>query len=222
MKYIDLTHPISPTIPTWDGSCGFELIVATDYSDCTAPDLFRVHTMKTRAGIGTHMDAPAHCIPDAQTIESIQLEQLVTACVVIKIETKGDERYSISPARIEEFEQVNGRIPEGSFVIFHTGWDTRWNTPELYHNNHIFPSVHIDTAQILLKRNVVGLGIDTLSSDTGHDGFPVHRAFLGAGKYLVENIAHAGQLPPFGAQIFVMPMKMQDATEAPVRLIAAL
>ena len=49
---------------------------------------------------------------------------------------------------------------------------------------------------------------------------PVHRRILGADKYLVENIANAKELPPIGAKVFVLPMKIKNSTEAPVRLIA--
>ena len=73
---------------------------------------------------------------------------------------------------------------------------------------------------MLLERGITGIGTDTLSVDTGLQEFPVHRAVLGAGKYLVENIANAKQLPATGAKILILPMKIKDGTEAPIRLIA--
>lgn len=48
----------------------------------------------------------------------------------------------------------------------------------------------------------------------------MHRAILGADKYLVENVANAKLLPPTGAKVLVLPIKIKDATEAPIRLIA--
>ena len=65
----------------------------------------------------------------------------------------------------------------------------------------------------------MGIGVDTLSPDTGKQGFPVHDIFLGAGKYLVENIANSESLPNVGAHILVLPLKIQGGTEAPVRLV---
>ena len=124
------------------------------------------------------------------------------------------------PSSVEKFETEYGIIPAGSFVLFYTGWDKYWETPEKYHGNYHFPSVHASTAELLLSRSIVGLGIDTLSCDRGDTGYPVHRTILGAGKYLIENIANAGSLPPTGAKIYALPMKIADATEAPIRLIA--
>lgn len=65
----------------------------------------------------------------------------------------------------------------------------------------------------------VGLGIDTLSPDTEASGYPVHQAILGAGKYLVENVANADKLPPVGGFSLVMPIPTEGGTEAPIRLI---
>ena len=75
---------------------------------------------------------------------------------------------------------------------------------------------------MLLERDIAGLGIDTLSADAGTSDFPVHRAVLEAGKYLVENVANVGELPPVGAKAFVLPIKIKDGTEAAVRLIATI
>ena len=81
MLYLDLTHLLSKDIPSWDGSCGFKLSIETDYKDCTPPNLFRSQHIQTRAGMGTHMDAPAHCIPGGKTIDTLELTDLVTHCV---------------------------------------------------------------------------------------------------------------------------------------------
>lgn len=219
IKPIDLTHTLSATTPFWDGSCGFTLSINGDYTECTPPDLFRTQKIQMNAGIGTHMDAPAHCIPGARTIESLNLEELIVDCVVIHLRDSVDENYLIMPSSIEEFEKEYGKIPAHSFVIFYTGWEKYWNDQDKYINNHNFPAVDVSTAKLLLERDIAGLGIDTLSPDTGKNGFGVHQAILGAGKYLVENIANAKLLPPTGAKIAVLPMKIEGGTEAPIRLV---
>lgn len=222
LKAIDLTHTLSSEIPSWDGSCGFELSTITDYKDCTPPNLFRVQRMKCNAGIGTHMDAPAHVIKNGRTIDELHLNELITDCVVINVSSKAFANYVIMPEIIQKFEKKYGKIKSNSFVIFYTGWDKRWANKEKYNNNHKFPSVHVSTAELLLKRNISGIGTDTLSVDTGEHGFPVHNAILGADKYLVENITNTKSLPPIGAKILVLPLKIKDGTESPIRLIALI
>lgn len=68
----------------------------------------------------------------------------------------------------------------------------------------------------------MGLGIDTLSPDRPNEGYPVHRTLLSAGKYIIENIANSEQLPPTGSFVLALPLKIRQATEAPMRLIGLL
>jgi kynurenine formamidase len=174
------------------------------------------------AGIGTHMDAPAHCIPQAQTIDQLSLDQFIAPCVVIDLSAHCDERFIVSTANIQEFEARKGSIPAGSFVIVYTGWDRYWEDRDRYRNNLIFPSISIEAAQYLLSRKICGVGIDTLSPDRSEDGFLVHELLLGNGKYIVENVCNASKMPATGGYTFAMPMKMEGATEAPVRLIGVV
>lgn len=221
-QLIDLTHALSSDVPTFDGSCGFTSSLACDYKDCTSPNLFRVQNVAMKAGIGTHMDAPAHCFADSATIDTLPLESLVTDCIVIDVRSETHEHYVIGPQVVESFEKEHGLIPPNAFVIFYTGWSVRWGNPAEYRNDHKYPSVDPRTAELLLARGIVGLGVDTLSADAGGTDFPVHRILLGAGKYLVENIASLEGVPAVGAQVFVLPIKIKDGTEAPIRLIARI
>jgi kynurenine formamidase len=220
-KIVDLTHTLSPDIPCWDGDQCFGLKTPVDYKDCTVPNLFRVQRFEMRAGAGTHIDAPAHCIPGGKTVEMLKLENLIIDCVVINVDAK-NESYVAGVETIIQFEKANGKIQPNTFVIFCTGWDKYWESPEKYRNNLSFPSVSEDVAKLLIERDIAGLGIDTLSADARSEDFPVHRVILGAGKYLIENIANAEVLPSTGAKIMIMPLKIKDATESPIRLAAVL
>lgn len=220
VNVIDLTHEISGDIPAWDGKPYFELPIVVDYKDCVPPDLFRINQLNIGMSVGTHIDAPAHVIPDGRTVDQLAHDELVAECVVIDVSREADEKYLTMPETIEKFEKEHGTIPEHAFVIFYTGWSKHWETPEKYHNQYAFPGVDPSTAELLLKRNIVGVGIDTFSCDTGKNGFPVHRAILGADKYLVENVANADKLPATGATVLVLPLKIKNATEAPLRLVA--
>jgi kynurenine formamidase len=217
---VDLTHALLPSIPSWDGNCGYRLKTTTDYKDCTSPNLFRLQEINTRAGMGTHIDAPAHCFEGAETIDGLVLDNLIAPCVVIKARGTVTDKFIFGPKTIEEFEEGHGRIQPGSFAIVSSGWSRYWNTPEKYRNDLQFPSIDEDAAALLMERGIVGLGIDTLSPDAGGKDFPVHRVILGSGKYIVENVANSELLPATGATVFAMPMKIFDGTEAPIRIIA--
>lgn len=225
-QVVDLTHPLHDRVPTWDGSCGFKKTVTQDFASPSTQTRFQFQCLEMRVGIGTHMDAPLHCIQGGLGISDIDLTQLICPLVVLDISSRDKIDDQISADDILEFERIHGAIPSDALVVGYTGWSRYWNEPIKYRNvdekgQVYFPSFHAEAAEILLDRRVCGLGIDTLSPDLGLDGqYPVHELFLGAGKYLVENIANAHLLPPRGALGVVLPMKISEGTEAPVRFIA--
>lgn len=219
-QLIDLTHRLSESSPSWSGSCGFRCESKLNYEDCTTEVKFSVQQFKMHAGIGTHMDAPRHCVPEGRSVDELSLDELVLPCRLIDVSLHADAAYLVGVQDLLAFEAAHGVIPVGSFVMFKTGWGRFWDDAKQYRNDHCFPSIAKEAADFLLDRGVKGIGIDTLSPDCPPSGFPVHQAFLGADKYIVENAANLDALRPVGDFIMVMPMKIKDAAEAAVRLFA--
>ncbi len=217
-RVIDLTHPLDENVPTWNGSCGFKLEVKLDYP-------VRVQSLKSHAGVGTHIDAPTHFIKDSWSIADIPLENLIVPVCVLNLTHKMDADYFVSPQDILDFEKVHGRIADGKLVLAHTGWDQFWDSSLRYRNpdrdgKMHFPGFSAETAAFLLKRNIVGLGIDTLSPDGSHnEKFPVHELILGAKKYILENVANLKLMPPIGAYVVALPPRACNATESAARVI---
>lgn len=221
-KLIDLTHTLDNSIPTWNGHCGFNHTLHIDYADCEGDDKFRVMKLDMHAGIGTHMDAPSHCIPGGLSVHDLDVNELCMPCVMIDVSNNCPEYYSVTPQNFIDFENKYGPIIKNSCVMIKTGWSRFWHAPMEYHNQHVFPSVSLEAANLLLERGVSALGIDTLSPDRPQDGFKVHQAFLGAGKILIENVANLDAMPPTGAFVLVLPIKIKDGTEAPIRLVGLI
>jgi len=85
-----------------------------------------------------------------------------------------------------------------------------------------FPAFSSSAAAFLLKRGVAGIAIDTLSPDCLDQTFPVHEMILGAGKYIIENVADCAGLPERGAYVIALPLRAHDATESPIRLVGLI
>lgn len=216
---IDLTYTLSSDNPTWSGEVDFNHKMAQDYL-AEGKYKFRKNNIEMAEGCGTHIDAPAHCIPGGKTIEQIPIEDLFAPCVVVDVSSNAVDDYMVSVADITAFEKQHGEISPRSFVIIRTGWDRFWNNPDQYRNNIMFPCVSAEAAQLLVDRGIVGLGVDTLSPDRNDHGFEVHNIVLGADKYLVENIANTDQMPAKGSHILIAPIKTKNGTEAPARVTA--
>lgn len=139
-------------------------------------------------------------------------------------------------------EARHGRIPDGALVCVRTGWasDRYATSAEAYYNapdpsdldpylglpRMHFPGISASAAKFLvLERQAVGVGIDTLSPDGGGGGqlgFPAHHAILGNDRYILENLHLPADLPARGATASVAPLNIKDAPEAPARVWAIL
>ncbi len=221
-KFIELTQPLSSEAPTWNGSCGFCLEIKQDYDQ-----LFRVQKVSMHAGVGTHMDAPSHRFPGGVSIEDLPLEHFFAPACVLDVSMRADADYAISVEDIQEYESAHGKIPARSLVLGYTGWSRFWKNSDAYRNvdskgQMHFPQFSAQAAQLLLEKQVVGIAIDTLSPDCLDSSFPVHRIFLGAGKYIIENMADCREMPRAGGSVIALPLRMEEATECPIRLVGVI
>jgi kynurenine formamidase len=162
-------------------------------------------------------------------VDQIPPERLVRPLVVLNVRRKASSHpdYEISMQDIADWESHNGEIPFGAVVMAYTGWDDRWTSPGAFRNadddgRMHFPGFSLEAATFLVKtRNTVGLGIDTMSIDPGvSERFPVHEFTAKASVYQLENVANLGLVPPVGATIVVAPIKLEDGSGGPARLLA--
>ena len=220
---VDLTHPLDQTAPTWSGGCGFHLETKMDY-----PEGLKVQSVKSHAGVGTHMDAPTHFIENSWCIAQIPLEHLIVPVYVLDVTEQATPDFSVGVEEILQFEKKHGSISKSSLFLANTGWSRFWKEPQKYRNQDEqgrmhFPGFSKEAALLLLERGVVGIGIDTLSPDGSINGkgaeYPVHRKILGAKKYILENLTNLSEMPAVGGVVIALPPKAVDATEFTARVV---
>ena len=218
-ELVDLTHTITTSIPSWQGTASFSFTIIKDYHQGNRTQQFNI-----ASNTGTHIDSPGHFHKDAKTVDSIPLSKLIVPAFVLNVSNKINDHYRVSEVDLEEFEKKYGNIPAQSLVIIHTGWCTRWNEHQKYRNldeNGImhFPGLSEGIAHAFVERNIAGIAIDTFSPDGSDYNFPVHKILLSKGIYIIENITNGDKLPPTGAFAAALPIKIYDAVEAPIRIV---
>jgi len=175
-----------------------------------------------KAGIGTHIDAPLHCFEGKKDVASLPLSNLIAPTVVIDVSHKAHESYALSVSDIEEFESKHGLVQAGTFVLCYTGWGKKWRSPEEYRNERdgfmYFPHISIEAAQVLVEKNICGIGLDTPSPDNATGNYPVHGLLLSHNTYIVENVAYVDNLPATDNTVIIAPLAISGATESPVRM----
>lgn len=224
-QLVDLTYPLSAATPVFPGQPGFSYQVHGQLDDPEIPLFYG--GFSTMEHCGTHMDAPAHAIAGGRTVDRIPLERLHGPAAVIDVgEVCGDDfDFDFAPDHVERYEGEHGPIASGSIVLIRTGWSRFWNTPEMYINTDDgwhWPGVSGLAARLLMQRGVIGVGLDTVGLDGGHVAMSLtaHREVLGAGAFILENLANLEALPPRVDELWALPIKVQGGSGGPTRVFA--
>ena len=230
---VDLTYPFDEQTVFWPTNKPFKWEKAA-WGTTTAGYWYASGDFSMSEHGGTHIDAPLHFGEGKLSVDEIPLEQLVAPAVVIDVRkaVKKDRDYRLSVSDIEEWERKYGRIPNGAVVLMLSGWGRGWPDRETYLGSTTpsdpktlhFPGFSKEAADLLVnQRKVDGIGLDTPSIDYGPSrDFIVHQIVNGANIYGLENVANLEKLPPNGATLVALPMKIKGGTGGPVRIIAIL
>jgi kynurenine formamidase len=232
-KIIDLTYPFSADTLHWPTAQPFHF---EKVSEGRTPGGFWYSSYNYGGSehVGTHMDAPFHFAEGKWTTEQVPLSRLIGPGVVIDVrrqaETNAD--YTLMVRDIRTWENINGRILQGSIVLMRSGWGKYWGDRKRYFGTDEagnvtdlhFPGLSKEAAEFLIKqRNVKAVGIDTPSIDPGPSkDFIAHQILGAANVSIFENVAAVDRVPTKGATVFAIPMKIKGGSGAPLRIFAVL
>jgi len=224
-RVIDLSHPISSKVPTFEGdldSYRYEILSSVETDGCMTG------RFEMPEHFGTHIDAPIHFVAGKPTIDQIPASKLILPAFVIDVrqEVAQDGDYLLTMDAIRKFEE-QGPISPNSAVLLLTGWDNRFSDWQQYRNvdseNRMhFPGYSSESARFLVhERQIAALGIDTLGIDAGvDDAYSVHKIALQEDVYLIENLTRLDQLPARGAILFCGPLALEGGSGSPARVLA--
>lgn len=230
---IDLTHALGPDTIFWPTETdGFKLTELYK-GPAKGPEGYFYAAYKFCAVEhgGTHLDAPFHFAEQGWTTDQIPLTRLIGPAVVIDVSAKAamDPDYTLKVADVIAWEAAHGQVPAGAIVLLRTSWSSRWpdklaylgdDTPGDASNLH-FPSYGAEVAKMLVERGVSVLGVDTASIDNGPSRkFLVHQITGAANVAGLENLTNLDKLPPTGAWVLALPIKLEGGSGAPARVVA--
>ena len=156
----DLSQPIFNNAPQWPKfhptSMTVPHLAATESADVERLELM-THT-------GTHVDAPLHFLPEAETVDKLRLEHFHGPCVALHLRRKEPASGNTGA----DLDPHSSPIRPGIIVLFKTGWGDKRALSEEFLTLWPYPSG--EGADTLASGKIHGAGVEGLSIG----GFDLH------------------------------------------------
>jgi arylformamidase len=211
-RLVELSHVIRPGMVTYPGLPGPAIspyLTREASREHYAPGTeFAIDQLTMVGNTGTYLDSPFHRFPDGPDLSAIPLDRTADLPAVV-IRVAGTQRRDIGVGALAAVD-VRGKA-----VLLHTGDDARFGTPQYAEDAHFLTR---DGAAWLAEQDPALVGIDAINIDDTADGErPAHTLLLAAGIPVVEHLTGLEQLPPTGALLTAVPLRIQGLGTVPVR-----
>jgi kynurenine formamidase len=235
VEVVDLTAPLTETTPVlvlpepFANTSTFKLEELSRYDE-RGPGWYW-NDIHTGEHTGTHLDAPIHWITgrDAGDVSQLAPGRLVAPAAVLD-KTGADPDFLLEIDDVRAWEAEHGPLPDGGWLLYRTGWDTRAGDQDTFlnadENGPHTPGVSVECARWLAEEtSILGLGVETVGTDAGtahsfDPPFPCHTYLLGAGKYGLTQLRNLQLLPPTGAVLVTGPLPIVGGSGSPTRVLA--
>ncbi len=197
----DLSCTITPGMPVWPGDG------EVTFTQHKFRGVAKLTTLAISAHTGSHVDSPAHLIPGAPGVDSLELDKLVGPARVCQL---GDVK--IIDRSVLEGLDLDGAVrlllgTGGSVLLAQDGFqrDYAYLTPE--------------AARYLVERGILLVAVESLSVDSYNaNDYPAHHILLSAGVAVVEGV-NLTSVPAGDYELICLPLKIKGGDGAPARVI---
>ncbi len=238
IEVVDLTAPLSSTTPVLQLPEPFANTIPFGLEEISRYDergpRWYWNNIHTGEHTGTHLDVPVHWVSgkDGHDVSQVPLRTLVAPAVVLDASARAaeDPDFLLSIDDVRAWEREHGPLPDGAWLLYRTGWDTRSHEQETFlnadENGPHTPGVAAECARWLAEETpITGLGVETVGTDAGQalglePAFPCHELLLGAGKHGLTQLQNLERLPATGAMLVVSPLPIVGGSGSPARVFA--
>lgn len=207
MEILDISVPVSPNLPVWPGD---QRVLLERYRKISKGDSSNDSRLACSVHCGTHVDAPAHFIENAATVEQLPLDILIGQAWVAEL----PEEEVIAPQVLESLA-----LPADTRrVLFKTRNSSLWSDlkPEF---NPDFVAFNSDAARWIIRKGIALVGIDYLSIQKLDEPQQlVHPILLAAGVVILEGL-NLQSVRPGIYQLICLPIKLVGSDGAPARAV---
>lgn len=170
-------------------------------------DFSRESVISFNTHTGTHVDAPSHFLKDGNTIDAIDLKQLIGECTVIDCTTV--------EGKITESDLHGFDIKQNDIVLLKTK-NSQLPTDAPFDFNFVY--VDESAAQFLVGKKIKAVGIDYLGIEREQLQHETHKLFMKHDIPIIEGLRFEGVIPK-RYQFYCLPLKIIGLEAAPARAI---
>lgn len=202
-EIIDLTHEINAHTLPYPGDPTPDVRTVAD----VVQDGFSLTLLSVTSHTGTHVDAPAHVLPQGRGIEKFTLDEFIgEACVL-----------DLRPCQKEIDINVLDGLSVCDWLLLCTGQSNKWGGSDYFENGPVFTESFVRGAASLTRK---GIGMDCAGLD--RTGVDLHRIWFECGGGLIlENLKDMDRLIGRAVIRFVaVPLRLGASDGAPVRAFA--
>ncbi|MGH4050027.1 MAG: cyclase family protein [Clostridium sp.] len=153
---------------------------------------------------GTHIDAPYHVDNNGATIESVDLNKLITKCRVLELTEVVD--------KITKEDLICKEIMPGEFILL----KTKNSYVDEFEPEFVY--VEKSGAEYLVEKGIIGVAIDSFGIERAQANHETHKTLFKNGITIIEGV----RLKDIEAGEYFMcalPLKIKGVDGAPARIV---
>lgn len=205
VRVVDISVPIRSQMPVWPGDPPVRL---DRVQDLGRGDPVTLTSLTMGAHTGTHVDAPAHFLPEGKTVDEIGLEDLVGPAWVVDV--------GRAPLIHRPLLEGAGIPSSARRILFRTANSTRGILFRPFNPDYV--SLSPCAAQWLVERGVRLVGLDAFSVGSVDTGSQTHQILMAANVIILEGIT-LREVEQGLWFLVCLPLNLVAAEGAPARAV---
>lgn len=209
-KIIDLTRVISPTQPTAQRKFVVNIHDALqEIPGKVRPEgeWYVMSDVELMNHVGTHIEAPFHCLKDGADLSQLPVEQLAGEAVILNL-TAAEADGGVTLEQVQAAAAAAGGIRSGDIVFGQMGPTKYFSTPGL---------------QWIVDQGIKLMGVDSGGVELMHDKTHAnvnHLILFRANIPLIENLTNLAAISQPRVQVYALPVPVKGLDAFPLRVIA--
>jgi arylformamidase len=209
-RMIDLTQVIQPTAP--DAQRKFVVRIHDALEEIPGKvrpegEWYVMSDVDLMGHVGTHMEAPFHCLKKGADLSQIPLDRLGGDAVILNL-VNAKAEGGVTLQQVRDAARVAGGLRKGDIVFCRMG-----------------PTPYFSTAPLkwLVEQGMKMMGVDSggveLADDVTHANVN-HLVLFRAGIPLIENLANLNRVSRPRVKVYALPVPVRGLDAFPLRVIA--